>query len=625
MPHSSDENDITRWEVFNYLNSNFALHEIILDEHQAPVDYRFLAVNSAMEKATGLTAAQMIGKTAREIFPHTEQYWIEKFAQVAQTGIADQFENYSSELNRYYEMKLFSPCKGQFAMLATDITDQMLDRNNLKEIKDHFELLFNLNPDSVTITRLRDGLIIDFNKGSTDLLGYSRDEVIGETTLVERLWVDPNQRQEFRERLVKDGYCNNFESSFRCKDGSILIGMVSSVLFNYNGEPHLLSVTRDITARKNAETALRESEHMLKESQKIAGFGSYKLNFNNRIWKSSKVLDAIFGIDAAYTRSISSWINIIHPDFRKELNDYLQFNVIQNKQKFDKEYKIIRQSDQEERWVHGMGELVFNSHNKLKYMVGTVQDITDRKKAELIIQQQNKVLTDLNNTQNKLFSIIAHDLRNPFNILLNFSEMLMHSSDEFNQKDIVLLASQMNIVSKQTYNLLENLLEWFRLQTGHLTPKPIQGNLRSILLEVLQLSNEMAAKKEIAIVNHIKPHIIVLCDKEMTKTILRNLISNAIKFTNHHGQISLDATTSGTYVNITVTDTGVGITTEILTQLFSFETNATTFGTENEAGSGIGLHLCKELIEKQGGKIWVESEVNKGSCFGFSLPLASNG
>ncbi len=117
----------------------------------------------------------------------------------------------------------------------------------------------------------------------------------------------------------------------------------------------------------------------------------------------------------------------------------------------------------------------------------------------------------------------------------------------------------------------------------------------------------------------------VICDKEMTKTILRNLISNAIKFTNHHGQIVLDALTNGTNVNITVTDNGVGIAAETLPQLFSFETNATTFGTENEVGSGIGLHLCKELIEKQGGKIWVESEVNKGSCFGFSLPLASNG
>jgi len=617
----SEENDLSRWEVFNYLNSNFALHEIILDEHQTPVDYRFLAVNSAMEKATGFTAAQMVGKTALELFPNTELYWIEKFAQVALTGIAAQYENYSSELNRYYEMKLFSPCKGQFAMLATDITEQVLDREKLKEIKDHFELLFNLNPDAVTITQLSDGLFVDINKGYTDLLGYTRDEVIGQTTLFKKLWVDPYQRQVFREIIQRDGYCNNFESSFRCKDGHIVTGMVSSVMFNYQEKPHLLSVTRDITARKNAEMALRENERMLKESQKIAGLGSYKLNFKTEQWSCSEVLGAIFGIDANYTRSISSWINIIHPNFREEMHNYLQHNIIQSKQKFDKEYKIIRQSDQQERWVHGLGELIFNSRKELRYMVGTVQDISDRKKAELTIQQQNKVLTDLNNTQNKLFSIIAHDLRNPFNILLNFSEMLMHSSDEFNQEDIVLLASQMNIVSKQTYNLLENLLEWFRLQTGHLKPNPVQSNLRSILLEVLQLANELAAKKEIIIVNHIKPHIMVLCDKEMTKTILRNLITNAIKFTNHHGQIILDATTNGTNVNITVTDTGVGIAPEILPQLFSFETNATTFGTENEVGSGIGLHLCKELIEKQEGKIWVESQVNKGSCFGFSLPL----
>jgi PAS domain S-box-containing protein len=613
-------NDSHCLELFNVLSSNFGLHEIIFDDEGKPVDYRFLAVNTAMEKAIGLKAADIIGRTARQLFPKTEQYWIDKFAEVALTGIATQYENYSSELDRYFELKLFSPVKGQFAMLATDITEQVLARKKLSEAKEHFELLFNLYPESVTISRMDDGTIADINEGYSKLTGYTRSDVIGKTTTELNLWVNPNDRIKFRDHLTNYGYCDNFEALFRCKDGHIITGIVSAVTFKIIDQLNILSVTRDITNLKNAEKTLRENERMLNESQKVAGLGSYKLNFRTGIWTGSEVLDSIFGIDVHFPRTIEGWVNIIHPDCRDEMARYMQNDIIEQHNKFDKEYKIIRQTDQQVRWVHGLGKLIFNSRQELRYMIGTVMDITERKATDIIIQQQNKELRELNNTNNKLFSIIAHDLRNPFNILLNFSELMMSSLDEFDKNDIHKLAEQMNIVSKQTFILLENLLEWFRFQTGRMKPHHTQSNLRTIALDVLALARELAANKNIEISNLIKPHMMVYCDIEMTKTILRNLISNAIKFTPAKGQITINAIQKHAMVEVTVKDTGIGIKHETIPQLFTLSNTYTTPGTDNETGSGLGLMLCKELVEIQGGKIRVESQPGKGTTFYFSLP-----
>jgi PAS domain S-box len=606
--------------LFQNLNSNFATHEIILDNKGNPVDYRFLEVNDAMEKTTGLKASEMIGKTARELFPETEQYWIEKFAEVAQTGISTVYENFSKELGRYFELKLYSPQKGEFAMLATDITERKQAELKLKESKEHFELLFNLNPDAVNLIRVNDGHIANVNQGFTIFLGYMPEEAVGKTTEELHLWANPEDRINIIHELQEHGFCNNVEVHFYRKDGKMVVGIVSAKVIDIYGTAHYLTVTRDISLRKQYENALKESEKTLKDSQKIAGLGSYKLNFQTGTWESSEILDSIFGIDSNFEKSIKGWTEIIHPDWKNLMLNYLQNEIIAKKQKFDKEYQILRINDHREIWVHGMGELLFDTYGTLLYMTGTILDITARKHAELIIQKQNSELQKLNATKDMVFSIIAHDLRSPFNSLINSNKLLSEMLAQGDIKDALYWSSVLHQISNQTLDLLENLLEWFKVQTGQLTPNISKNSIKLIVDEVVALFDEIARQKDIKIQNNIIDTKLIPLDKNITKTILRNLMNNAIKFTEHSGNISITSVRNSETAEIVISDTGIGISKETLPDLFTISKNKSTFGTANEKGTGLGLIICKDLIEAQGGKIWVESEIGKGSAFHFTIP-----
>mgnify|MGYP002639996574 CR=1 FL=1 len=248
-------------------------------------------------------------------------------------------------------------------------------------------------------------------------------------------------------------------------------------------------------------------------------------------------------------------------------------------------------------------------------------DITERKKAEEEIKTSEKQLKELNATKDKLFSIIAHDLRSPFNNIIGFSELLFENVNNIDSLESERYSEIINSTAKKTLILLDNLLNWAKSQTGELSYKPEKIILSEIILEIIGLKKSLAIAKNISF--HYTPtNEIELCtDENILKTILRNLISNAVKFTNLGGHIKIFATTNQHQVEISISDNGVGIKDETIHKLFDLSTNVTSTGTANEKGSGLGLVLCKEFVEKLGGKIWVESEEGKGSDFKFTLPL----
>ncbi len=256
---------------------------------------------------------------------------------------------------------------------------------------------------------------------------------------------------------------------------------------------------------------------------------------------------------------------------------------------------------------------------KNKYLASYMIDITDRKLAENQIQYKNQQLIDLNATKDKFFSIIAHDLRSPFNAILGFSEHLANNLESCSDDEVKLFAGNINISATQTYKLLENLLEWSRIQRGLVKPDIQKHNLAKLADEMIALTINNAKSKNISLHHTITPEAFVLCDIEMTKTVMRNLISNAIKFTKNGGKIIVDAAKKEEKYEICIEDNGVGISEEKLPYVFSIEKNTTTKGTENESGTGLGLLLCKELVLLQGGEIRIESKEGKGSRFFFTL------
>ena len=238
------------------------------------------------------------------------------------------------------------------------------------------------------------------------------------------------------------------------------------------------------------------------------------------------------------------------------------------------------------------------------------------------IAKQNEELQDLNATKDKFFSIISHDLKGPLNSLSSFTFLLKDHVDSLSKEEIQHLAADLDKSQKNLYALLENLLDWSRSQTGNIEFTPEKFDLKEVLETNKELLSAQANAKGIQINNKAEDTIEVNAHKNSVTTVVRNLISNAIKFTPESGTIDLTLKADANEVIVSVIDNGVGMTKEVMDKLFRIDAKHSTKGTADEKGTGLGLILCKEFIEKNGGRIWVTSEVDKGSQFSFSLPLS---
>lgn len=244
----------------------------------------------------------------------------------------------------------------------------------------------------------------------------------------------------------------------------------------------------------------------------------------------------------------------------------------------------------------------------------------DLKQKNQQIIDQAKELSQTLSTKDKLFSIIAHDLRSPFNSIIGLSDLLVNNIEEYDKIRILKFAEQINSSAKPTLVILDNLLNWAKSQTGQLNYRPERIKLESLYQELVDIMDSSANFKNISLNYFQVGNIEVFADKNMIKSVLFNLVSNAIKFTNTNGKVTIYAIQNSDHIEISVSDNGVGMSEERQNNLFKTETPETTYGTAREPGSGLGLIICKEFVEKHGGKIWVESKEGKGSDFKFTLP-----
>lgn len=236
------------------------------------------------------------------------------------------------------------------------------------------------------------------------------------------------------------------------------------------------------------------------------------------------------------------------------------------------------------------------------------------------LKQINKELEILNATKDKLFSVIAHDLKNPFNIIIGYSSFLIDEYSDQMTDEIKVSISSIYKSSSSAYELLQNLLVWSRSQIGGLKCQPQKINLNKILKENFNLYENNVNSKELTLINNVNENQYAFADENMINTVFRNLLSNAIKFTDNGGKVSVSAEEKNNFIEIHIKDTGVGISRDDISKLFRQDIYYSTTGTNKEKGTGLGLILCKDFIEQNGGEIFVESEVGKGSSFTFTLP-----
>lgn len=378
-------------------------------------------------------------------------------------------------------------------------------------------------------------------------------------------------------------------------------------------------VFRDITKRKQTEKALHHEQYLLHALMNNVPDHIYFKDSESRFIRINKAQSRLFGLS--------------DPDRAIGKTDFDFFTNEHARQAFEDEQEIIRTGqpiskeeretweDHPDTWVLTTKMPLVDSNKKIIGTFGISMNIDDRKKAESEIRLKNEELHRMNVEKDKFFSIIAHDLRSPFNGFLGLTELMVEDLPTMSMDDIKKIALIMRTSATNLFSLLGNLLDWSRLQRGLSTFSFESFLLKPKISESMVFVMDGANKKGITVSYDVPGDLEVYADRNMVAGMIRNIASNAVKFTNKGGNIAISAKpVADNFVEISIKDSGIGMNQEMIDHLFLLDVNTSRSGTEGEYSTGLGLILCKDFIEKHGGKLWVESEEEKGSTFRFTLP-----
>jgi PAS domain S-box-containing protein len=514
----------------------------------------------------------------------------------------------------------------------------------LSESEEKHRSIF-LNSFSGALLINKKGEYMDVNPAYTLLTGFSRDEIIDKPIEI-LAHKDDFQKTKTALSDLLTQKITSYSDQIRIinKRGNIIwVQINGNTNFKSNDEfDYILVNLYDISIQLEAESLILESEK------------NYRNLFENNplsLWEEDlseviKLLESLkkneiadfkdyfdknpdFVIKCANSIKIinvnQASVDMLKFDSKKELIDniYTPFNeksfetfknnligIIKGENKFSSETEYISKTGET---IQALVEL--RQIDNFKRVIFAVTDITKLKETE-------QKLIIANATKDKFFSIIAHDLKNPFNTLLGLSGLLKRNFKKYEPEKTENIIDKINITNIRTYNLLEDLLLWSQSQSGNIEFTPKKVVFSQICNEIIEDIQENANSKNISINYSKSDNTILRADVNMLKTILRNLISNSIKFTKEEGEINIYIEKEKDFGIISVSDTGTGISPEIINGLFDITKKYSSPGTNGENGTGLGLLLCKDFVETHGGKIWVESELGKGSDFKFTIPLS---
>jgi len=451
------------------------------------------------------------------------------------------------------------------------------------------------------------GNILFANDYVVNRLHYSRAELYQMNVLL----MHPQERREEATKIVGEmiqGITEYCPIPIQTKEGQYIPVETRVVQGKWNDKNTIFGVSKDISELKLSEEKFSKAFHTNSNLITISELESGKyLDVNQKFLELLNLKkEEVIGKSSVELNLFDKQLReIILVEFKKigYLNDYeLELNY-------------------NGQIIHGLFSVNYFYLQETKCIITVMQDITKRTADEQIIKQQNTELKKLNSDKDRFMSILAHDLRSPFTTILGFSELLLNNLNNFELKRI---EHQINIIyqtTKKTFNLLEDLLLWSKSQSGKISYEPMKIGLNELCKEIVDSFESQLIAKELTLNYVDSPTTILYADYNMIRTILRNLLSNAIKFSYKHGFICIFSQQNQDNVTIIVSDNGVGIENENISRIWDFTNPLTTKGTLDEEGSGLGLVLCKEFVEKHSGTIWVESIVGKGSDFKFTLPL----
>jgi len=365
---------------------------------------------------------------------------------------------------------------------------------------------------------------------------------------------------------------------------------------------------------------IRENENLFRSIFSTSPDGIVLCDLNHRIINASNAAYSMLQVTNEINGKLQ-FDNLIHPEDIVKFKQFLESLSNGSRTTVFFELRVVPKKDGTFFWSEQNASLLLDSNSIPKGYIIIIRDISERKMAEAQLLKYTDELDESNRTKDKLFSIIAHDLKSPFNALLGVSNVLVQETDSVNVDiDRIRKFSRiMNESAARSFSLLNNLLEWSRFQTNRIIINPEQLNLSEVIIDNVQIGLTVAMDKNINLEYVTPGYFPILSDRAIINTILRNLISNAIKYTPQNGYIKVSLVNKDNMYHISVQDNGMGISEENLEKLFRHEMIQSIPGTADEKGTGLGLVLCKDFVNLVGGDIWVESSYGHGATFTFSL------
>ena len=560
---------------------------------------------------------------------------------------------YSSLGNVYGEISSYEEAL-EYSLLALEIFEDINNRDGISMVYNSLGIIYqSLNENDKAIEYLQKTLQMGIESGSKE----------GQAIALNNIGIAYDSKGDKEKALDYYNQALKINKELEITDGVSTalnnIGLIYLDLGNYEKAYTNLMESTEISREINDIYSLSNNYNNLanlflqqkkyNQAQNYLGMASelaIKINAKEFIIESYELYSKLYTEQNNYEKAL------IYHKLYTEMNDSVMATqnssrLAEMKVKFDTDYlesenkllkkdneihvlELDRQKNIMKYWIAFsililvLAALSFNQFRLKKKTNNLLKNKNDQlRDANKKLIDSELTLKELNATKDKFFSIIAHDLKNPFQSLLGFSEILYDRRDQLKQEDINEYSRLIYESSQNLYSLLGNLLQWAKTQLGNTKLSPKNVNLYESLNDTLDLFNLTALNKNIKIINTIEKDTYAFVDKHVVSSVFSNLISNAIKFTNQGGEIKVSCKESNNRLTISVLDNGNGISEENINKLFRIDQNYSTKGTEDESGTGLGLILCKELITQSNGEIYVESTLGKGSNFQFVLPIST--
>lgn len=595
---------------------------------------KIIFINTSFRKLFGLDE-KIIGKSFEKLLSGEED--IDFVREIVSKTIAGKsFKDLEFDFIGKGNKKLFSATRiypiydskkkqHECAFIVIDITKSKLEQLERIESEVKYRALFDLSPSAIVIVDLQTRQIIDWNLAALKLLGYTAKEMKkNKLSTIHEKRVYEKTRVEIEMQLIRKGRFSVETVWLEKKGKEVPVNLYGGYL--ELKKKNLVQIyAYDISEKKKAESALLENLEIRTALFEGSRDPIILINLDDKCKYANPATTRVFGysMEEIIGKPFPGIVELDERKFTEWVELCKNGGGVSNYEtsRRTKSGKIIPVNITISPIKNSKGDLVFLSFS--------YRDITESKKAEEELLVANEAikkyaeeLKESNANKDKFFSIIAHDLRSPFQGLLGFCNLINSEYDNLTQEESKFIIHNIGESAKNIFALIENLLEWSRVQSGRKEFIPKKLNLYEEALTAIISQKIQAINKEITLKNLIDEGIHIKADENMIQTVLRNLISNGLKFTPNGGAVIVSAAVKKDVVELCIEDTGIGISAEDIPRMFRIETHFVMQGTNKEPGTGLGLILCNEFIQKHGGELWVESIPGKGSRFYFTLPKA---